>query len=165
MAFGGMGDLLKARMTGSSRDSLSRIDMLPVASNEKDWTIMKTLDMLCTACLIGKSELLPLLILEMDRRTTKYGVTPFSAPALALLGLLLAAYLNVPQGGRVCCTKALEIADRFGALGIQCRARCKPLPTPIDPSVFIFPNPCLCDTIQSFHMCTFSIIRCLYRIV
>ena len=114
--------LIRSKL-GMNKKAVERIETIPISTDQTEYAMTKTLDKLTTACFLRKPELLPVMICEMDRRMTKKGMTPYSALAYSLLGIIFNGVLEDFDGGRICGEKAVAVMKRCGVMSVEPRCR------------------------------------------
>jgi hypothetical protein len=112
--------LIKAKMKTKKLSKVS-VKSMPIMSDPKQVAVMKTLVYFTTATFFGKPELTALVVFEMDRQTSTYGLTPFAAISYAVQGLIFAGILGDFQTAKICAEVALSILDQCDSKMVRSR--------------------------------------------
>lgn len=107
-----VGGLLRLKVTLKQLDIAETLSSLPALSDEGKQWMMSLLDKFTTYAYLAKPELLPLVVFKGFRTTLKDGFTEYSSPALAFLGLLLAAFVHDYKGGLAMANQAIELLKK-----------------------------------------------------
>jgi predicted ATPase len=97
------------------------IEALPIVDDPKLMAIDQALYHLATTSYSAKAELVPMVIIELMRRTMRYGITSHSSVVFALLGLLMAASLEDFESTKSCYNRALELRKRLPTKEVESR--------------------------------------------
>ena len=84
---------------------------------------MKMLEALVYPCHTKKPEVIPLLCIEMIRRTLKKGVTPLTPYAFGFLGFVLTHFLGEIDGGKVYVRHAFALLEKYKFTDVEPRTR------------------------------------------
>jgi predicted ATPase len=107
----------KAALKKYTPEKIARLP--PMKDELKLWT-MTLLDNACTHSYLCKSPLLPMSIFKALRLTLDGGVSAYSPPALAFVGLLLSGYVGDYKGGVAFGDQALALLSK-SSRGVEAR--------------------------------------------
>ena len=132
------------RIKGTAR-SLTEEDVrrLPIASDPKEGTILRVLDMFAVVAYSQNPNLVPLIVFEMVKRLFRYGLAEHSCVGFAMLGFLMAGALQDDAATKNCYELALVAFERASSARVAPRLTClsesflapwfKPLPDTLVP--------------------------------
>ena len=101
--------MLRVKATLSKYTNSETILQLPLLKDEKNQWIMALLDRFSTYAYLCHPDMLPLVILKGLRLTLSNGVSDYSPPMFAFIGMLLAAYSRDYKGGQAFVNQSLEL--------------------------------------------------------
>jgi len=97
------------------------IMQLDVVANPVDVAVSATLGKLALVAMVTSSDLTPLVCLKTTKQTVKHGVSPHSAPAFQLQGLLLGFFLGDFKGARRLGDTSLRMLQMTDDRTMYCR--------------------------------------------
>ena len=113
-----MANLFRVKTISKSRDP----SKLPTMNDDTRVELMKLLDQLSVFLYILNDRRMPLIIFRSLMWTFKYGLSAYSAPAFANIGLILTGYLNDIQGGAAFGQHALSVMKNTQSSSTAARA-------------------------------------------